>query len=82
MYGTDVKVAFVLPTFHSLNQVLKWISAVLFVVVKVAVSASTTGWLEILGCGMVHPNVLQNCGIDPNKYTGFAFGMGIDVRRS
>src|SRR6266404_5849794 len=35
-------------------------------------------WLEILGCGMVHPNVLQNCGIDPNKYTGFAFGMGIE----
>jgi phenylalanyl-tRNA synthetase alpha chain len=37
-----------------------------------------TGWVEILGCGMVHPNVLQNCGIDPNKYTGFAFGMGIE----
>jgi phenylalanyl-tRNA synthetase alpha chain len=37
-----------------------------------------TGWLEILGCGMIHPNVLQNCGIDPNKYTGFAFGMGIE----
>lgn len=37
-----------------------------------------TGWLEILGCGMVHPNVLQNCGIDPNKYSGFAFGMGIE----
>lgn len=37
-----------------------------------------TGWLEILGSGMVHPNVLQNCGIDPQKYTGFAFGMGIE----
>jgi phenylalanyl-tRNA synthetase alpha chain len=37
-----------------------------------------TGWVEILGCGMVHPNVLSNCGIDPNKYTGFAFGMGIE----
>ena len=37
-----------------------------------------TGWLEILGCGMVHPNVLRNCGIDPEKYTGFAFGMGIE----
>ena len=37
-----------------------------------------TGWVEILGCGMVHPNVLQNCHIDPNKYTGFAFGMGIE----
>ncbi len=35
-------------------------------------------WLEILGCGMVHPNVLQNCGIDPDRYQGFAWGMGID----
>ena len=37
-----------------------------------------TGWLEIMGCGMVDPNVLQNCGIDPERYSGFAFGMGID----
>ncbi len=37
-----------------------------------------TGWLEILGCGMVHPNVLENCGIDSTKYTGFAFGMGVE----
>jgi phenylalanyl-tRNA synthetase alpha chain len=37
-----------------------------------------TGWLEIMGCGMVDPNVLENCDIDPTKYSGFAFGMGID----
>ncbi len=37
-----------------------------------------TGWLEIMGCGMVDPNVLKNCGIDPEEYSGFAFGMGID----
>ena len=37
-----------------------------------------TGWLEVLGCGMVHPNVLKSCDIDPSIYTGFAFGMGID----
>ncbi len=37
-----------------------------------------TGWVEILGCGMVDPNVLENCGIDSNKYSGFAFGMGIE----
>ena len=37
-----------------------------------------TGWLEILGCGMVDPAVLRNCGIDPDKYTGFAFGMGVE----
>ena len=35
-------------------------------------------WLEILGCGMVHPNVLSNCGLDPDEWQGFAFGMGID----
>ena len=37
-----------------------------------------TGWLEIMGCGMVDPNVLSNAGIDPKKYSGFAFGMGIE----
>ncbi|MCM1041349.1 MAG: phenylalanine--tRNA ligase subunit alpha [Bacteroides sp.] len=37
-----------------------------------------TGWVEILGCGMVDPNVLENCGIDPDTYSGFAFGMGVE----
>jgi len=37
-----------------------------------------SGWVEILGCGMVDPNVLQNCGIDPTLYSGFAFGMGVE----
>lgn len=37
-----------------------------------------TRWLEVLGCGMVHPNVLRNCGIDPEKYTGWAFGLGVE----
>lgn len=37
-----------------------------------------TGWLEVLGCGMVHPNVLRNVGIDPERYSGFAFGLGLD----
>ena len=37
-----------------------------------------TDWMEILGCGMVHPNVLRNCGLDPEEYQGFAFGMGVD----
>lgn len=49
---------------------------------EVDIDASAIGkpgsWLEILGCGMVHPNVLRNCGIDPDKYQGFAFGMGLD----
>lgn len=42
---------------------------------KIGAGAS---WLEILGCGMVHPNVLKNCGIDPEEYQGFAFGMGVE----
>ncbi|MBI2782574.1 MAG: phenylalanine--tRNA ligase subunit alpha [Gammaproteobacteria bacterium] len=37
-----------------------------------------SGWLEVMGCGMVHPNVLANCGIDPENFTGFAFGMGVE----
>lgn len=36
------------------------------------------GWIELLGCGMVHPNVLKNCGINPDEYSGFAFGMGLE----
>lgn len=46
---------------------------------KGCTSCNNTGWsMELLGCGMVHPNVLENCGIDSEKYSGFAFGMGID----
>ena len=36
------------------------------------------GWIELLGCGMVHPKVLENCGIDSNIYSGFAFGCGLE----
>jgi phenylalanyl-tRNA synthetase alpha chain len=38
----------------------------------------STKWLEVLGCGMVHPSVLRNVGIDPERYTGFAFGLGVE----
>jgi phenylalanyl-tRNA synthetase alpha chain len=38
----------------------------------------TSAWLEVLGCGMVHPNVLRECGIDPERHTGFAFGLGVE----
>ena len=37
-----------------------------------------SGWIEILGCGMVHPHVLEMCGIDPEEYNGFAFGVGLE----
>ena len=39
---------------------------------------NNTGWIEILGCGMVDPNVFEFCGIDPERYTGFAFGIGVE----
>lgn len=45
---------------------------------EVDILADNGKWLEVMGCGMVHPKVLQNCGIDPDKYQGFAFGMGIE----
>jgi phenylalanyl-tRNA synthetase alpha chain len=41
-------------------------------------TCSQTGWMEILGCGMIHPQVFRNCGIDPEEWSGFAFGMGLD----
>lgn len=45
---------------------------------EVDILADNGNWLEVMGCGMVHPKVLQNCGIDPDEYQGFAFGMGIE----
>jgi len=45
---------------------------------ELKIGASGNRWLEILGCGMVHPNVLRSVGVDPNEYQGFAFGMGIE----
>jgi len=39
---------------------------------------SHSGWLEVLGCGMIHPEVFRQCGVDPERFSGFAFGMGID----
>ena len=41
-------------------------------------TCSSEGWIELGGCGMVHPNVLRSCGIDPERYTGFAFGLGVE----
>ena len=45
---------------------------------KGCATCSSTGWMEILGAGMVDPRVLANCGIDPDRYSGFAFGLGLD----
>ncbi len=48
------------------------------VVIRWDMDDGTSRWLEVLGCGMVHPNVLRAVGIDPERYTGFAFGMGVE----
>lgn len=45
---------------------------------EVDILSDSGKWLEVLGCGMVHPQVLKNCGINPDEYTGFAFGMGVE----
>ena len=45
---------------------------------EVDVRSESGRWLEILGCGMVHPNVLRNAGVDPTKWSGYAFGMGVE----
>jgi len=78
MYGTDVKVRF-RPSYFPFTEPSAEMDISCTLCKGEGCSVcKKTGWLEILGCGMVHPNVLQNCGIDPNKYSGFAFGMGIE----
>ncbi len=78
MFGQDVKVRFRPSYFPFTEPSAEMDISCLICGGKGCNVCKQTGWVEILGCGMVHPNVLQNCGIDPNKYTGFAFGMGIE----
>lgn len=78
MYGDDVKVRF-RPSYFPFTEP----SAEMDISCQLCKGAGCnvckhTGWLEILGCGMVHPKVLQACNIDPEVYTGFAFGMGVE----
>jgi phenylalanyl-tRNA synthetase alpha chain len=78
MYGKDVKVRF-RPSYFPFTEPSAEMDVSCFICGGVGCNiCKKTGWVEILGCGMVHPNVLHNCKIDPNKYTGFAFGMGIE----
>ena len=78
MYGKDVKVRF-RPSYFPFTEPSAEMDVSCFICGGGGCSVcKKTGWVEILGCGMVHPNVLSNCGIDPQKYTGFAFGMGIE----
>ncbi|HEX6193964.1 MAG TPA: phenylalanine--tRNA ligase subunit alpha [Chitinophagaceae bacterium] len=78
MYGKDVKVRF-RPSYFPFTEPSAEMDVSCFICGGVGCNiCKKTGWVEILGCGMVHPNVLQNCNIDPAKYSGFAFGMGIE----
>jgi len=78
MYGKDVKVRF-RPSYFPFTEPSAEMDVSCFICGGTGCNiCKKTGWVEILGCGMVHPNVLSNCNIDPNKYTGFAFGMGIE----
>lgn len=78
MYGTDVKIRF-RPSYFPFTEP----SAEMDINCQICGGKGCnvckySGWVEILGCGMVHPKVLENCNINPDKYTGFAFGMGIE----
>lgn len=78
MYGRDVKVRF-RPSYFPFTEPSAEMDITCFICGGTGCNiCKKTGWVEILGCGMVHPNVLTNCNIDPNKYTGFAFGLGIE----
>ena len=76
MFGADTEVRFV-PDFFPFVEPGPQVEVCVLRVrrPRAAAPASGTGWIELLGAGMVHPNVLRNVGYDPERYTGFAFGM-------
>ena len=78
MYGKDVKIRF-RPSFFPFTEPSAEIDITCLICHgKGCNVCKYSGWVEIAGSGMVHPNVLRNCNIDPEEYTGFAFGMGIE----
>ncbi len=78
MYGKDIKIRY-RPSFFPFTEPSAEIDiSCLICKGKGCTVCKHSGWVEIAGSGMVHPNVLKNVGIDPEEYTGFAFGMGIE----
>jgi phenylalanyl-tRNA synthetase alpha chain len=78
MYGKDVQIRF-RPSFFPFTEPSAEIDITCLICKgKGCNVCKHSGWVEIAGSGMVHPNVLRHCGIDPEEYTGFAFGMGIE----
>lgn len=78
MFGKDIKVRFRPSYFPFTEPSAEMDISCLICKGEGCNVCKKTGWVEILGCGMVHPKLLENCGIDSNKYTGFAFGMGVE----
>ena len=78
MFGQEVKIRFRPSYFPFTEPSAEMDISCLLCNGKGCSVCKRTGWLEILGCGMVHPNVLEHCGIDSTKYSGFAFGMGVE----
>ncbi len=78
MFGKDIKVRFRPSYFPFTEPSAEMDISCLLCDGQGCPVCKRTGWLEILGCGMVHPQVLENCGIDSNRYTGYAWGMGIE----
>jgi len=78
MFGTDVKLRF-RPSFFPFTEPSAEVDVTCYLCGgKGCRVCKKSGWLEIMGCGMVHPNVMSNCGIDPETWSGYAFGMGVD----
>lgn len=78
MYGKDIKLR-LRPSFFPFTEPSAEIDVTCLICKGAGcVVCKRSGWVEIAGAGMVHPNVLKNCGIDPEEFTGFAFGMGIE----
>jgi len=78
MFGNDVKIRFRPSYFPFTEPSAEMDISCLICGGKGCNICKHTGWVEILGCGMAHPKLLENCGIDSNKYTGYAFGIGIE----
>lgn len=78
MFGEDVKVRFRPSFFPFTEPSAEMDISCLLCKGEGCNVCKYTGWVEILGCGMIDPNVLENCGINPEEYSGFAFGMGIE----
>ena len=78
MFGTDVKLRF-RPSFFPFTEPSAEVDVTCYLCGgKGCKVCKKSGWLEIMGCGMIHPNVMRNCNIDPETWSGYAFGMGVD----